>query len=276
MARDAGEADDARALVRLLDELLGRQQDMTDVTNPVRPPFAASPDREDLLRLVSQLVQDGISASIVEGSPRREQLLETAARIPGLGREAVRVAEPLPTKISGWLADIEEEKAQVREHADVDPNWLALGDSLGFLPVVDQLAVIDSLDPARLASMDAHDVVAELRGLRAAIEEAGPKYFSLFVARTTLSRETREALFEAGAYDLPVPASFWEQDRADRIETARNLVPVFEDEFDFSKERLSVPDEQPDPPKRQGDIYRNPSLSPEQVQGWFRSLSNRT
>lgn len=151
----------------------------------------------------------------------------------------------------------------------VDTAWIERGAELGFLPVANDVAVLESQRqtyPGWLATIE--DLTERVQRLREALGED----FTVAVAATGLSPQVAERILWADAYVLPVSEPFWDMTADDRLRHVRERIAVSTDDLEerIEQVRSRLPQQDPVP-----DIYAgpNPVIGAESFADWARKVS---
>lgn len=151
----------------------------------------------------------------------------------------------------------------------VDTAWIERGAEIGFLPVTNDVAVLESQRqtyPGWLATVG--DITERVQRLREALGED----CTVAVAATNLSPQAAERILWADAYVLPVSEAFWDMSAEDRLRHVRERIPVSVDDLEerIEQVRSRLPQQDPVP-----DIYAgpNPLIGAEGFADWARKVS---
>ena len=143
---------------------------------------------------------------------------------------------------------------------EVDPVWKDLGHRFGFLPVLDDLAVIVN-DDARSESHG--DLLRHVAEIVARLDREGREHSAIALAATGLPDDVEDAIFDAGAQLVVVEPEFLDLDDAGRIARLRVMLDDMPDALTAAEA-----------PERRADhgLYDgpNPSLTATELADWER------
>lgn len=192
-----------------------------DLTSSTKQPHGSQPG------IVPQLTA---VISYVVGNPQGDKRAAKREFWKNLRQRDGSYSASLPVRKAGRVEGLVRRgvEATVVPHVvpdGVDAAWANLGQEFGFIPIWNDIAVIEFRRPTyggALSKVDgAPRKVARLRELLAA---RGIDDFTLVVAIPNLSAAEIDLICEQGAYVIKVPEVFWAQDAAGRIATCRGLI----------------------------------------------------
>lgn len=154
-----------------------------------------------------------------------------------------------------------------------DPDWLELGQALGFLPAWRGLAVLSRGELGHVTSSMRHRLSKDVIDLRQALAAHGHPFALVAVAATGFDPDLMAEVASAGGWAIEVPMASVDRPDADLVDEVSRQLP------DPRSARPSVSITPREPRRKEpldNLLYRGPGpgLSESEIEAWARRVSD--